>query len=108
LSFQFHLGEHSGFQKQAGIVELHADLGSPGLGIKRGIHVCHATKKLLARKRVDAGNGFLPELDERHVLLVNLRLEPNDGEIGEAVEIHARLEHHTFHCRLLDYNPVGG
>jgi hypothetical protein len=82
-------------------------MSGPGLGIERGVNVGHSAEEFAARQRVDAGDRFLPEPDERHVLLVDLRLEPNEGQIGEPVKVHSRLEHHPFHSRLLDHDPVG-
>jgi hypothetical protein len=45
-------------------------------------------------------------LQQREILFVNLRLHPDNAEIGKPVQFHSRLDHLTAHSHFLDNDSL--
>ena len=83
-------------------MKLHPNARRPGLFIHAGINIGHTPPKLSVRQ---IGKGYFRFLSQFHVgeiLLVILRLHPDQREICQSVEFHAGIDHlaingHLFH-----------
>ena len=87
-------------------MELHPHPRRPGLFVNVGIYVGHPPAELPARQIGQRHRRLLAQLHERQVLLVNLRLDPDQPQVGQPVGPHPRFHHLPLYHRLLDHKAV--
>src|SRR5262249_46166879 len=78
LGAELNRSEHSRFQEESGIVKLHPHFCRPRFLVDRWIDVSDPALKLPVRQIRQTDFGFLSDLQQGQILLVNLRLHPND------------------------------
>ncbi len=103
---QFHRGKHARLEEIARIVKLHPHPRRARLLVHGRINVGDAPAELAVRQVGEAHRRLLAELDEGQVLLVNLRLHPDDAQVGQPVELHAGIDHLALDDHLLDHEAV--
>src|SRR2546428_4743339 len=88
----------------AGVRELEPHLRGAGLRVDGGVDVGEACGPLFRRIVRQGDAGLLPDLDERQLVLVDVRVHPDRGEIGDLVERHSRLGPVALEGHLLDHD----
>ena len=87
-------------------MKFHPDFCGPGLVINTWINVSHASAELAFRHIRKADDRFLAESDEREILFVDLRLDPDNREIGQSIKLHPGIHHLPDHYHFFDHHPV--
>ncbi len=101
-----HRAEEARTDAAAGVRQLHAHLAGPARGVHRGVYVRHPASYHLARVGVEGRVGDLPHAHGGEVVLEDVRLEPDGGEVGDLEQ--RRSGHHRLplHHVLLEDHAV--
>ena len=96
-------GEHVGLELAVRVVELDADLGRAGCHGQGRIDEGDLAVEALAWEGVELDLGFLADLHQRQVLLVDLGDHPDVAEVHQPVERIAGGDARAFDRHLLDH-----
>src|SRR5436190_14279914 len=99
-------GKHSRFEKIAWIMKLHSDLGGAGLLVDVRIDISHSATELPVWQVRQADGHLLAQPDVSQVLFINLRLNPNQAQIGQTISFRSRVNHLSLNHHFLHDEPI--
>ena len=99
---QLHIGIHPRLEPLARIHQLEADFGGTRLRLDGGVEERDAPLQDRLGVIREGHRGGLPNLDEGQFVFIDVGEEPDMGEIGNRVELIARVDMHPRQRHLLD------
>src|SRR5207249_633980 len=99
---EFHVGVHAWLESQAWVGKHKADFVGAGQGVQVRVDVIDRTSPLLTGIVCKGGDRFLSLTNEGQLILVNVGLYPNGGEVSELIEGHSRLHSMPLEGHLFD------
>ena len=74
-------------------MKFHADMSGARLFIHRGVDVGDSAFELAVWQIREANFGFLPQFHKTQVLFIDLRLDPDQSQVSQAVKLHPCFDH---------------
>jgi hypothetical protein len=95
-----------GLSRFARVGKLDPDLGGPGLGLKSGIEKGDAPLEHSSGIIGERHRRCLSDFDKGELVFIDVGRDPDMGQVGNGVELIARVDMHPSQRDFLDHRPA--